>query len=142
MYDGRRRLKKYEIKNLIFFLCFIGALVVLGAFVFQGYKDKDKLPEKPFDPNGILNEVVSQASESCYFSIGTKLTELPHVYRSRRDIPATDDGFIKDLFDISGVAEVQVDQKMVVLQKEPKAHWEAIRPAAREVIKAHLHIHK
>ena len=142
MYNGRRRLKKYEIKNLVFFLCFILALGGFGAFVFQSYKDRDKVPPKPFDPNGILNEFVSPTADSCYFYLGTALSESTSKYHSRQDIPATDDGLVKGLFDIPGVVEVVVDQKLVVLQKSPKAHWEAIRPAARDILTAHLHMHK
>ena len=142
MFKRGRTLKRYEVQNLIFFLCFILALGGLGAYVFQSYKDRDKEPPKPFDPNGILTEVVSQASNSCYFYLGTKLTESNRKYRNKSEIGTNDDGFIKDLFDISGVIEVQVDQQMVVLQKSTKAHWEEIQPAAREVITAHLHMHK
>jgi len=142
MYNGRRRLKGYEIKNLLFFMGFILALGILGAFVFQSYKDRDKVPEKPFDPNGILNEFVSPTADSCYFSLGTALSESTRKYHTRQDIQATDDGFVKSLFDIPGVVEVVVDQKLVVLQKSPKAHWEEIRPAAREILLAHLHMHK
>jgi hypothetical protein len=142
MYDGRRRLKKYEIKNLVFFLSFIVALGVLGAFVFKSYKDRDLVPPKPFDPNGILNEFISPTADSCYFHLGTRLTESTQRYHSPKDIPAADDGLIKGLFSISGVVEVVVDQKLVVLQKSPKAHWEEIQPAAREILTAHLHMHK
>ncbi len=142
MFKRERILKRYEVQNLVFFLCFILALGGLGAYVFQSYKNKDKEPPKPFDPKGILTEVVSQASDSCYFYLGTKLSESNRKYRTKSEIGPSDDGFIKDLFDIAGVIEVQVDQQMVVLQKSPKAHWEEIQPAAREVIKAHLHMHK
>lgn len=142
MYNGRRRLKGYEIKNLLFFLGFIGALAIFGAFVFQGYKDRDKVPPKPFDPNGILNEFIVPTADSCYFNMGTRLTESTRKYHTPKDIPATDDGFIKGLFAIPGIVEIIVDQKLIVLRKAPKAHWEAIQPVAREIITAHLHMHK
>jgi len=142
MYRGRRTLTRYEVKNLIFFLGFIMALGGLGAFVFQSYKNRDKEPEKPFNEKGILTEVVSPTAGSCYFYLGTKLTESPRKYHTPNDIPATDDGLVKGLFSLPGVIEVMVDQKLVVLQKSPKAHWEEIQPAAREVILAHLHMHK
>ncbi len=142
MSSTRRALGKYEIQNLLFFLFFILALGGLGSYVFQSYKNEDNPPEKPFDPNGILNVVESQASDSCYFYLGTSLTESPHSYHSRKDIPVTDDGLVKGLFDIPDVVDVMIDQKMVVLQKDVKGHWEAIRPAAKEVITSHLHMHK
>ncbi len=114
----------------------------LGAFVFQSYKNRDKPPPEEFDPNGILSEVVSPTSESCYFYLGTKLAESVRKYHTPQEIPPTDDGLIRDLFGIPGVIEVVVDQWVVVLQKEPKAHWEEIRPAARKIITSHLHMHK
>jgi len=142
MYNGRRRLKGYEIKNLAFFLVFILALGGLGAFVFKSYRDRDLVPPKPFDPNGILNEFVSPSADSCYFYLGTQLSAATRKYHTTKDIPPTDDGLVKSLFDIPGVVEVVVDNKLVVLQKSPKAHWEEIQPAARDVLTAHLHMHK
>jgi hypothetical protein len=142
MPNGRGTLRKYEVKNLILFLFFILALGGVGSYVFQTYKNKNKPPEKPFNDKGIVNEFVSQTSSSCYFYVGTQLSESQHSYRSRRDIPANDDGFITGLFAIRGVVSVTVDPGLVVLQKEPKGHWEEIQPAARIIINAHLHMHR
>ncbi len=135
-------LKGYEAQNLIVFLCFILGLGGLGAFVFVTYRDRDKVPPKEVNSNGILNEVVSSTANSCYFYLQTELTESMHKYHNKQDIPATDDGLAKGLFDIPGVIEVTIDKAMIVLQKSPKAHWEEIRPAAREIIGAHQHMHK
>ena len=142
MSSTRRTLKKYEVQNLLFFLGFILALGGMGAFVFKSFRDRDKEPAKPFDPNGILTEFISPTAESCYFHLGTQLTESTRKYHTKQDIPPTDDGLVTNLFSIPGVIEVTVDRKLVILQKAPKAHWEEIRPAAREVITAHLHMHK
>src|SRR5512135_1169446 len=117
-------LKGYEAQNLIVFLCFILGLGGLGAFVFVTYRDKDKVPPKEINTNGILNEVVSSTANSCYFYLEKELTTSMQKYHNRQDIPATDDGFAKSLFDIPGVTEVTIDKAMVVLQKSPKAHWE------------------
>jgi len=136
-----KTLKGYESKNLIFFLCFILALGGVGAFVFHTFKEKDKPPEKPFDPKGILSEVISTVSDSCYFYLGTDVSPSTRTYHNRREIPAKDDGLVKGLFDTPGIVEVVIDKKLIVLTKDPKAHWEAIQPPARELIKAHLHIH-
>ncbi len=141
MSNTRKALGKYEVQNLLFFICFIGALFVLGAFVLRGYRDKDKEPPKEIDPSGILDEAVSSTSSSCYFYMGSKLTENRHNYRNRQDVPASDT-LAKNLFDIPGVIDVTVDQTMIVLQKAPKAHWEEIRPQARDVIKTYLHPEK
>ncbi len=139
---ARGTLKGYEVQNLVVFLCFILGLGGLGAFVFVSYRDKDKVPPKEINTNGILNEVVSSTSNSCYFYLEMELTQSTHKYHNKQDIPATDDGFAKGLFDIPGVIEVTIDKSMVVLQKSPKAHWEEIRPLARDIIGAHQHMHK
>ncbi|MGA2262740.1 MAG: NifU N-terminal domain-containing protein [Acidobacteriota bacterium] len=131
-------LKGYEARNLVVFLCFILALGGVGAIVFQIYKNKDKVPPKEIDPTGIMDEVVSSTSSSCYFYLGTKVSETTHKYHTRQDVPPTDD-LAKGLFNIPGVIEVTIDNTMVVLQKAPKAHWEEIRPAARDIIIAHIH---
>jgi hypothetical protein len=130
-------LKGYEAQNLIFFLCFILALGGLGAYVFVTFRDRDKVPPKEIDSNGILNEVVSSTANSCYFYLESELSPSMHKYRNRRDIPATDT-LAASLFDIPGVIEVTIDKTMVVLQKSPKAHWEEIRPLARDLISARL----
>ncbi|MBZ5498478.1 MAG: NifU N-terminal domain-containing protein [Acidobacteriia bacterium] len=125
-------------KNLLFFMVFIGGLLVLGAFVLKGFRDKDKVPPKEIDPSGILDEVTSSTANSCYFYLGSKLSETAHKYHTRQEIPPADE-LAKKLFNIPGVIEVTIDKTMVVLQKAPKAHWEEIRPAAREIITAHIH---
>lgn len=135
-------LQGYEARNLIVLLCFMLALGGLGAFVFKTYRDRDKVAPKEVNPNGILSEVVSSTSNSCYFYLQTEITETQHKYRNRTDIPSTDDGLAKSLFEIPGVIELTIDKAMVVLQKSPKAHWEEIRPLARDIIAAHQHMHK
>jgi hypothetical protein len=141
MSNTRKALGSYEVRNLLFFMCFIGALIVLGAFVFRGYKDLGKVPPKEIDPSGIMDEVVSSTSSSCYFYMGAKLTDTVHKYRNRQEVPATD-VLATNLFNITGVIQVTVDQTMIVLLKAPKAHWEEIRPQARDVITSYLHPEK
>ncbi len=137
-----KTLKGYEAQNLIFFLCFIVALVGGGSYVFHAFKEKDLPPEKPIDPHGILSEVVSTVSDSCYFYLGTDVAPATRTIHNRREIPTNDDGLIKGFFDIPGVVEVVIDKKLIVLTKDPKGHWEAIQPPARELIKSHLHMHQ
>lgn len=135
-------LRKYEGTNLLFFLIFVIALGVFVALVFQSYKNPGEEPsKKSANGNGIVSEVISPSAESCIFYLGTRLSESSLRYRSRLDIPVTDDGLARDLFAISGVAEVIVDQKLIILRKSPSAHWEAIQPSAREIINNHLHMH-
>lgn len=135
-------LKGYEAQNLIVLLCVMVALGGFGAFVFKTYRDHDKVPPKEINSNGIMSEVVSSTSNSCYFYLQSEITETTHKYRNRADIPSTDDGLAKNLFAIPGVIEVTIDKAMVVLQKSPKAHWEEIRPLARDIIAEHRHMHK
>jgi hypothetical protein len=135
-------LKGYEAQNLAVLLCVMVGLFVLGAVVFKTFRDRDKVPPKEVNSKGIMNEVVSSTANSCYFYLTMEVTEMQHKYRNRTDIPSTDDGFAKGLFDIPGVIEVTIDRAVVTLQKSPKAHWEEIRPLARDLIATHLHMHK
>ncbi len=139
---GRNILKKYEGTNLLFFLFFILALGVFVSWVFQSFKSPNAIaPNEPSD-EGIVSEVVTPESETCVFYLGTKLSESNHQYRTRADIPPTDDGLVAGLFGIPGVDVVVIDQKLVMLQKSPLARWEKIGPSVREVIKDHLHMHQ
>ncbi len=138
----RNVLGKYEGANLLFFMGFILVLGVFVAWVFHSYKSRNDRPPRAMVDDGIVTEAVSEASGTCLFYLGTRLSEANKRYASQKDIPATDDGLVRDLLAVSGVVEVVVDQRMVVLQKSPSAHWEAIQPRAREVIRNHLHLHK
>jgi hypothetical protein len=136
MSNTRRALGRYEVQNVLFFMCFIAALAILGGFVFLHYRDRGLEPPKEIDPSGILNEIVS--STQCIFVTGSKLTDTAQKYHTLKDVPAADT-LARNLFKIPGVIEVTVDQQTIVLLKAPKAHWEEIRPQAREIIDKHLH---
>jgi hypothetical protein len=41
---------------------------------------------------------------------------------------------LKDLFGISGVIQVGVDEKLIVVSKAPSAHWEAVQFTAKQII--------
>jgi hypothetical protein len=135
-------LKKYEVTNLLFFLIFIGALAVFVAVVFKSYGDSDKKPARSEKDNGIVSEVVSPTADLCLFYLGTQVSTSNRRYSTILEIPATDDGLVRGLFALSGVTEVLVNQKLIVLQKSPSARWETIRPGAREVISQHIHMHQ
>ena len=135
-------LRKYEGANLLFFLAFAVVLTGFVAWVFQSYRNPgDNAPEETGDSSGVVSEVVSP-DESCIFYLGTRLSESGRRYRGKIEIPATDDGLVRELFGIDGVTGVVVDQKMIILQKWPTARWEAIQPRAKEVINSHLHMHQ
>lgn len=135
-------LRKYEGANLLFFLAFAVVLAGFVAWVFQSYRSpRDSGPEDTGESSGIVSEVVSP-DDSCIFYLSTKLSESGRRYRGKMEIPATDDGLVRDLFAIEGVTGVVIDRKMVILQKWPAARWEAIQPGVKEVINSHLHMHQ
>jgi hypothetical protein len=135
-------LRRYEGANLLFFLVFVLALAGFVAWVFQSYRSPgESVAEEAGANGGVVSEIVSP-DDSCIFYLGTKLSESSRRYRGKLEIPATDDGLIRDLFAIEGVTGVVVDQRMVILQKWPTARWEAIQPLAREVLNGHLHMHQ
>jgi hypothetical protein len=137
---GRRSLKKYEISNLLFFLVLIVALGVLVAFVFRYYGTRNQL-----NPNegelGVISDTASDGSDVALFYLGTRLSETTRQYRSRLEIPATDDGFVQELFAIPGVEEVTLDQRTIILKKNASEPWSSIQPGVRRIVKSHLHLH-
>jgi hypothetical protein len=138
--SGRRSLKKYEVTNLLFFLVLIVALGVLVTFVFRFYGTRNVGPEEEGDA-GVVSDSVSPGSDVGMFYLGTKLAETTHQYRSRLEVPVTDDGLLKEIFDLPGVEEVTLDQKIIVIRKSASSRWEAIQPGVRRIVKSHLHIH-
>lgn len=140
MAGSRRTLKGYEGINLVVFLLVLVGLGVFVALVFQYYRApnvKESEGEK-----GVLSTATIPGSDGCMFYVGTELSQTKLRYTSAEAIAATDDGFVRDLFAIPGVVEVVIDHSLVVLHKSPGARWEPIQPAAREVIKKHLHLHR
>jgi hypothetical protein len=139
---SRNKLRKYEATNLLFFLTVILALVLFVSWVFQSYKSRnERVSNADAKEGGIVSEVVSPVSDSCIFYLGTNMSEVTLTYRSRLEIPVTDDGLISGLFEIPGVVGVVVDRKVLMLQKSPSARWESVQAAAREIINDHLHLH-
>ncbi len=136
---GRGSLKKYELTNLFFFLGLIAALTVVVTFVFRFYGTKDNIVSDEADM-GVVSDSLG-AGDVGIFYLGTKLSEANLQYRNRLEIPATDDGLVRDLFSLPGVEEVTVNQKMIMLRKVPSSQWESISPGVRQIVKNHLHIH-
>lgn len=137
---GRRSLKKYEVTNLIFFLCLILALGVLVTFVFRHYGTRNQFVSEEGE-RGIVSEALYAGSDIGMFQLGTKLYETSRQYRSRLEIPVTDDGFLKELFEIPGIEEVTVDQRSIMIKKETEVPWESIRPGIERTVLRHLHMH-
>ncbi|NWG12681.1 MAG: NifU N-terminal domain-containing protein [Acidobacteria bacterium] len=143
--SGKRRgsLKGYEGANLAFFLVFMVALGGFVWFYFTSFRSPNAPPPGDLaEGGGILSEVVEKESDMCVFTLGTQIVGSRRRYQGPQDIPVTDDGFVRGLFEIPGVAEVVLERKMVILQKFPSARWEKIQERARVVISRHLHAHQ
>ena len=137
---GRRSLKKYEITNLFFFLGLMLALGILVTFVFRYYGNRNNLSSVSGE-QGIVSEAMAPGSDIGMFYLGTKLFGTSRHYRSQIEIPVTDDGFLKELFNIPGVDEVTVDQRSIMIKKESSVPWEEIRPRIQKAVASHLHLH-
>jgi len=137
---GRKSLKKYELTNLLFFVVLIIALGVLVTFVFRHYGKRNEIASEESDM-GVVSDALGPGSDVGLFYLGTKLSEASRQFRSRLDIPVTDDGFIRELFDIPGVEEITLDQRMLMIKKTTSVRWESIQPAVRQAVKNHLHLH-
>jgi len=135
-----KSLKGYEFSNLLFFLVLIVALGVLVTFVFRHYgiRGQESSDEAVV---GVVSEAVGSGSDIGLFYLDTKLSERTLQYRSRLEIPATDDGLVRELFALPGVEEVTIDQKVIILKKNGSTRWESIQPVVRRIVKEHLHIH-
>ncbi len=137
---GRKSLKKYELTNLLFFLGLILALGILVTFVFRYYGSRDALVAEEGE-RGIVSEALYQGSDIGMFYLGTDIFETSRQYRSMLDIPVTDDGFLKELFSIPGVAEITVDRRSIMIRKDPSVPWDSIRPRVQQIVLGHLHMH-
>ena len=135
-----KSLKGYELTNLLFFLVLIVAFGVLVTFVFRHYGTRHQ-EQSEGDAVGVVSEAVGSGSDIGLFYLDTKLSERTLRYRSRLEIPATDDGLVRDLFALPGVEEVTIDPKVIILKKNGSARWESIQAGVRRIVKEHLHIH-
>ncbi|MFH1573683.1 MAG: NifU N-terminal domain-containing protein [Acidobacteriota bacterium] len=135
-------LRGYEATNFLFFLSCILALGVFVALVFQLYRLAGRgLIERVQEPTGILSEIISPAAGTCIFYLGSQVSDRNITYYSRREIPDSEPGLARGLFDIQGVVQVVVDQKLVIVKKSPAVRWEEVQPRAREIISNHLSSH-
>ncbi|HTY64930.1 MAG TPA: NifU N-terminal domain-containing protein [Acidobacteriota bacterium] len=135
-----RSLKKYELSNLLFFLVLIAAFGVVVTLVFRHYgmQSGESSDEGAV---GVVSEAVGSGSDIGLFYLDTKLSETTRRYKSRLEIPPTDDGLVRELFALPGVEEVTIDQKVLILKKNGSSRWESIQPGVRRIVKDHLHIH-
>lgn len=135
-----KSLKKYELTNLLFFLVLIVALGVLVTVVFRHYGTRNQESSEG-SAEGIVSEAVGPGSDVGLFYLDTKISQSTRRYRSRIEIPPTDDGLVRELFALPGVEEITIDQKVLMLKKNGSVRWESIQPGVRRIVKEHLHIH-
>jgi hypothetical protein len=135
-----KSLKKYELTNLLFFLVLIVALGVLVTFVFRHYGTRNQESSEG-SVVGVVSEAVGPGSDIGLFYLDTKISQSTQRFRSRIEIPATDDGLVRELFALPGVEEVTIDQKVIMLKKNGSVRWESIQPGVRRIVKEHLHMH-
>jgi hypothetical protein len=137
---GGRSLKKYELTNLLFILVLIVALGILVTFVFR-YYGKQGQDISGENSVGVVSDSVSPGSDVGLFYLDTKLSEVTRQYRSRIEIPITDDGLLRELFALPGVEEITIDQKVIMIKKNGSARWDGIQSSVRRIVRDHLHIH-
>jgi hypothetical protein len=138
--SGRRSLKRYEITNLLFFLSVIVVLGVLVSFVFHHYGTRNQ--KAPDEGNlGVVSAALSEGSDVGVFHLGTRISETSLQYRSRLEIPVTDDGLISELFSLPGVEEITINQSVIMIRKSSSVSWNQIQPGVDRIVKQHLHIH-
>jgi hypothetical protein len=139
MGKSKGSLKGYEFSNLLFFL---GLMVVLGGIcwlVLYHIGTRDRQQVVIVEP-GISQEATS-GDIALFYLEGFQIVGTERTYRSRLEIPATDDGFIRGLFDIPGVEELTIRPQLVMVRKNGDVSWDRIRGSIREVINNHLHSH-
>lgn len=138
--SGRKSLQSYEFSNLLFFLVLIIALGVLVAFVFRHYGTRGDEAAENSDL-GVVSDACGDGSDVGMFYLSMKLSNEPRQYRSRLEIPVTDDGFLRDLFDLSGVEEITLNETSILIKKSSSTRWEGIQSGVRRIVKGHLHLH-
>jgi hypothetical protein len=111
------------------------ALVFFVMLIFRIYSTPDVVPSKAKSAYSvILRELAPPSSNNCIFYLETEVSGESVRYNSVTEVPASDAGLIKSLFNIPGVMGVQINQRSIVLYKTPSAYWQEIRPSAREII--------
>lgn len=138
-YRGKS-LKGYEATNVLFMFFFVAALGLFVAWVFLTFRSPNRPPE-PEDRPEIVEETITPEGDACIFHLGTTISQQSHIYRSPLDIPVTDDGLVRRLFELPGVAEIVVEPRMIMLRSRTAGIWGTVQPQAREIINNHIHIH-
>jgi hypothetical protein len=133
-----KSLKGYEFTNLLFLL---GLIVVLGAICTVVYVQltKEQNVVEVLDP-GVSSEQINEDIALFYLE-GFRIVEMTRQYRSRLEIPVTDDGLLRDLYALPGVEEITVQPQLIMVKKNGTTEWKDLRGRIRDIINNHLHSH-
>ena len=139
MGKSKGSLKSYEFSNLLFFL---GLIIVLGGvcwWVLYHIGTKDRVIVVDPEP-GIASEHINEDIAVFYLE-GFRIVGVTRQYRSRLEIPSTDDGFIRGLFDLPGVEELTVEPNVIMVKKNGTVSWDKLIGPIRDILNNHLHSH-
>ena len=139
MGKSKGSLKGYELTNLLFFLLLIVVLAGGCWWVFYHYGFRDQVVVVDIEP-GISSEETTEDIALFYLE-GFHIVGLSRTYRSRLEIPSTDDGLIRDLFDLRGVEEFVLEPQLIIVKKNGTVTWDELREPIRNIVKNHLHSH-
>ena len=103
------------------------------------YGTKDRVVIIDPDP-GIAQELIND-DIAVYYLEGFRIVGITRQYRSRLEIPSTDDGFIRSLFDLPGVEELTVEPNVIMVKKNGTVTWDKLSGPIRSIITSHLHSH-
>ena len=139
MGKSKGSLKGYELTNLLFFLIVV---IVLGGgcwWVLYHYGTKDRVVIVEPGP-GIASEEVYEDMALFYLE-GFRIVENSRQYKGLLEVPATDDGLIRDMFELPGVEEITIQSQLVMVKKNGTVSWDTLRAPIRNIINNHLHSH-
>jgi len=131
-------LKGYELNNLLFFL---GMIVILGGVCWIFYNLVTKNPDPVIDIEPAITSEVTTGDIAVFELEGFNLVGMSRSYRSRLEIPVTDDGLIQGLYDLPGVEEIVLEPRRVIIKKNGTVEWNTLSGSITNVLKDHLHSH-
>ena len=138
MGKSKKSLKGYELNNLLFFLAMI---IVLGGvcWIFYGLVTKNPDAVKDVDP--VITSETTTGDIAVFELDGFNIVGMSRTYRSRLEIPVTDDGLIKGMYDLPGVEEIVLEQRRVIVKKNGTIEWNKLSGPITDILKEHLHSH-
>ncbi|MDR0310089.1 MAG: NifU N-terminal domain-containing protein [Acidobacteriota bacterium] len=134
-----KSLKGYEFTNLLFFLVLIVVLAGGCWWVFYHIGTKDRVVVVDAEP-GIASEQTT-GDITLFYLEGFHIVGSARTYRSRLEIPSTDDGLVRDLFGLPGLEEIVIEPQLIIVKKNGTVSWNKLSQPIRDIIKNHLHSH-